>query len=130
VADIVAVLLVPADGDPGGLLATGRFGSPPRVAACRGCGQWDHWGCAALWTAALPVALALWWSGDLVPEGWDRARRVHSAAPGRTPLGIAHLLTPSLAQAEMLGFDIARLGLASRVVRLARVDGRLVEVTP
>lgn len=72
------------------------------------------------------------WDGELVPEGWDRARRVlWYGTPDRADrwdlwrefeVDPAHLIA--------FGEALVRLGLASRVVRLARVDGRLVELEP
>ncbi len=78
-----------------------------------------------------PNALPLWWDGALVPEGWDRLRRVWLASTGHTPLAIGHRSIVTRDQAEMMALDVVRLGLATRVVRLARdADDRLVEVSP
>jgi hypothetical protein len=128
--DVVAVLVVPADGDPGGLLAMGKLGQrPPCVIDYgRSTDGWQPYAIPTMTTGTGTLALPLWWDGALVPEGWDRARRVWFHTPGRTPLDQGHRFEVSLAQAEMVGLDLVRLGLASRVVRLARVDGRLVEV--
>jgi hypothetical protein len=130
VADVVAVLVVPADGDPGGLRGSTRLALP----RCPSPVEETHAGAPPMVVLSeppdYPEALPLWWDGALVPEGWDRARRAWSHAPGHTPLGVGHRFEVSLDQAEMVGLDLVQLGLASRVVRLARVDGRLVEVSP
>lgn len=173
--DIVAVLVVPADGDPGGLLAVGGCHATPPTAyrqaitpVCAECGSSCRWSSApteqsdSMWVCreewrhngirftswdpwksqgysyrpAEPTeerALPLWWDGALVPEGWDRARRVFYANAAE------HLVAevkrgpgtnPPLHFVLHFSLHLADAGLASRVVRLARVDGRLVEVSP
>ena len=139
-SEIVAVLVVPAEGDPGGLLARPRIG-----ACCPGEVYLDpHFG----WSEAgdyydrehdraiVPRALALWLDA-LVPEGWDRARRVIAGTlttPGLVGgdcVVVRRLGEPeSLAGAQWLAAELVDCEFASRVVRLARVDGRLVEVEP
>lgn len=132
-SDVVAVLVVPAEGDPGGLLAQGLFASgPPAVVARCGCGQWGHHGCARLATEPWEMLLPLWWDGQIVPEGMDRARRVlRNTKMPHEHRWHALQFEPDLSAAahmELDGEALVRLGLASRVVRLTRVDGRLVEV--
>ncbi len=135
-ADVVAVLVVPAEGDPGGLLSPGRCGSSlgggPPCAELYGvwCGAYDAMRETASdqWSgepteAPKAIALPLWWDGALVPEGWDRARRVHRATGWETSIKA----NPTCSQAISLARDLVA-ALGGRVVRLARVDGRLVEV--
>lgn len=127
----VAVLVVPAKGDPGGLLAYGRrmpvgaqgpttltahvsatfAARPPSVTA---------WGPeSALWPSALP----LWWDNALVPEGWDRLNRAIDKGAWTTH--------PSVTAVLRMAEEAVSDGLASRVVVLARdASGRLVEVQP
>jgi hypothetical protein len=138
---IVAVLVVPAEGDPGGLLARGGCEARPplvhrRIAlitdpAYTWLNGWRTQGSIA---SDVESALPLWWDGALVPEGWDRARRVYAASCADHPDVIADRAydTPSpgmqrlLALADML---VSHGLVASRVVRLTRdADGRLVEV--
>lgn len=122
-AEIVAVLVVPAEGDPGGLLAPGACGSVPPSAWVR------RYGRGARWTPGLSGhrtpgdALPLWWDGALVPEGWDRARRVGISVWNNEP-------NPDLGTVLVCATSLCDRGWGARVVRLARVDGRLVEVEP
>lgn len=140
-AEIVAVLVIPAEGDPGGLLAEGACQAwPPRVgsSAAHDYGSWKAG--AKEWTpmgwdeqgAYDTEALPLWWDGALVPEGWDRARRSMYRAVSKLD-GESEpwcLLDPGLSDVLWAAARLAAgQRLASRVVRLARVDGRLVEVT-
>jgi hypothetical protein len=117
---IVAVLLVPADGDPGGLLAAGRCSLA--TPAC--CSEYGRAGwMVGLWPAS--AALPLWWDGALVPEGWDRLQReVHREAQPLT----WHMWRPRLARVLVEAETAVCVGLASRVVRLVHLDGRLVEM--
>ena len=142
--DIVAVLVVPAPNDPGGLLAAGRCGAlPPMVMDLNGDGLWEEVDRPE--DRTIPdegdnyavATLPLWWDGALCVEGWDRARRVLYAAPDPVHPAFDPLLHrfypdgldgPPTAGAEWLAVELVRFGLASRVVRLARVDGRLVEL--
>lgn len=132
---VIAVLVIPASGDPGGLTARGRCGA---VNPCvwRFDTDWtgdednDSWG-----INPDELALPLWWDGALVPEGWDRARRVWWTIHERESwwIGSAGPPYPELTQVLFLAASLTRSGdppRASRVVRLARVDGRLVEVEP
>jgi hypothetical protein len=126
--NIVAVLVVPADGDPGGVLAPGRCGIIPAMAEMRhtydphGAPGPEEWTIVStLWTVRR--ALPLWWDGALVPEGWDRLIRTIGTDDAED--ATRH---PSLVGVlDWAEFARSR-GLASRIVRLARVDGRLVEV--
>lgn len=132
-----AVLVVPAEGDPGGLLAAGPCGSaPPAVYRIPG----EDWqpGLAPKPDRPPPkilrFALPLWWDGALVPEGWDRARRVYGVSCADYPDVIADRAydtpLPGMQRLQALADMLVSHGLvASRVVRLALVDGRLVEVT-
>lgn len=134
-ADPWGIVLVPAEGDPGGLLAAHRLRLPPgpqaAVSVTRSAIPPEVYG----WNASSivwPHALALWWDGALVPEGWDRARRVYREAiraSGGTPVGAARLDYPSWARvAEYASWMVLwHPPLASRVVLLDLVDGRLVE---
>jgi hypothetical protein len=142
--EIVAVLVVPAAGDPGGLLAAGPCGGvPPRVLSGHTCAYGSHqeWqtpddldGRDCYMCRHPLFALPLWWDGALVPEGWDRARRVYLTAcrgnPRAVHYGTAEVRDPDLYELVGVADELVHADLASRVVRLARVDGRLVEVTP
>ncbi len=73
---VVSVLLKPAWNDPHGLLAIGLCGAVPPSA-------WLDSG-AEIWRANVALdeppgmeALPLFWEGEAVPEGMDRAHRVH-----------------------------------------------------
>jgi hypothetical protein len=133
--EIVAVLVVPAEGDPGGLLAAGvcDFGAPTAslIHTTPEPDQPGEW-YSKRFVGAFTYALPLWWDGALCPEGWDRARRVYSV--GRREIddhyGTAEIMNPDWFVVSSFAEQLVRVGLASRVVRLARVDGRLVEVTP
>ena len=89
--DIAAILLVPADGDPLGLLADGVCGARPPMAACgRLCGHASHRRWAPLpeiegrncyMCGYVALALALAWDGVMaphaagwVPHHWPQAR--------------------------------------------------------
>jgi hypothetical protein len=150
-SDIVAVLVIPADKDPGRLLEPGPCDAmPPVVVSGHLCAYEGHrrWqlhsdfagdGC---YMCHYPLrALPLWWNGALCPEGWDRARRAlwesnalvhpahHSLLHSFRP-DDGDGLDPARDACEWLAVELVRLGLAVRVVRLTRVDGRLVELEP
>lgn len=130
--DIVAVLVVPAPNDPGGLLAAGACGPiPAMVSDYGGRGAAPEWHVTSIVWAA-HVMLPLWWNGALCPEGWAQA---HYALEPDAPSEEWHdgpmmLLWPSLRDVIRVAEMMVTHGLASRVIRLARVDGRLVEVEP
>ena len=73
---MIAVLLVPAAGDPFGLLAPGKCGAmPPLAAWYTGLGRWE--------ILCVPVekrALVLAWDSAVVVEGVDRIVRALNAA--------------------------------------------------
>lgn len=165
-SDIVAVLVVPAVGDPGRLLRGGiALARPPMFVrertdpVCSECGavaRWSSapteqtsscWVCSVEWrhngitltgwtnwmaTSArrdgYELALPLWWEGALVPEGWDRARRVANDSPTMPDYSSLRAFTATPESCGWLADALVTMDLASRVVRLARVDGRLVEV--
>jgi hypothetical protein len=143
VSDIVAVLVVPADKDPGRLLEPGPCDAmPPVVVSGHLCAHDGHrrWqlrsdfagdGC---YMCHYPLrALPLWWNGALVAEGWDRARRVvlNSAEKLSHHEGmLCGRFHPNLSEVFRVGELAVFAGLATRVVRLTRVDGRLVELEP
>lgn len=64
--------------------------------------------------------LALWWDWDLVPEGWDRARRACAEI---------HDFRPLCSDVLVLARFLASAGLC-RVVLLDLVGGALVERAP
>ncbi len=86
---VVAVLLIPAEGDPLGLLREGPCGAMPPAAAAYSWnvpGEADHWDEANHWDRTdygrscflggmigRPCALVLAWDGKSVPEGLFRA---------------------------------------------------------
>jgi len=118
----VAVLMV-AD-YYGDLLRPGPCRSRAACVYRAASGAWVDVEPLAGWTAC---ALPLWWDGALVPEGWDRARRVARAA-GVTTFWPDE--EPSLRSVVRQGELLIEGNLASRVVLLDRVDGRLVERAP
>ena len=148
-ADPVAVLVVPAPGDPGGLLRDGPAGARPPVAVAlkldadrhvdmRAPLRWLAWhevpeslvaGTNEEILHALNAerALPLWWDGALVTEGWDWARRA-LVEHGRThnAAGV-YCFLPLEDEVAALARRMVVDGLASRVVVLDLVDGRLVE---
>lgn len=72
--DVAAVLLVPGEGDPHGLLREGACGAmPPTVRLLGG-----HWRNGWRNEGTLPAALVLAWDGKVVVEGCDRASRRRS----------------------------------------------------
>lgn len=83
-SEIKAVLLVPHEGDPHGLLREGPCGARPPRAWCR---DWEtddegetwpaepRWLPARSFTSAARHALVLAWGGEPVPEGLDRLAR-------------------------------------------------------
>ena len=125
----MAVLVVPAERDPGELLRTRRpwYTFPPPTVTL-GPNGWrigrdvtdpmrvvmPHW------------ALPLWWDGALVPEGWDRARRVAHKVDLTERMRI-EAWNPTIEEVIRFADLLVKVSLAPRVVRLARVDGRLVE---
>ena len=136
--ETVAVLVVPAEGDPGGLLSPGRCSAvPPVVVSGHVCvydyhREWQPLGDfvgSDCYMCRHPVrALPLWWDGALVPEGWDRfVRAACTLAGDDRPVSRFPALADMLRAASPSPGTAASL-LASRVIRLARVDGRLVEV--
>ncbi len=66
-SEVVAVLLVPAEGDPHGLIAEGPCGARPPV-AYRDLNRWTDDPPATVWPPA-PFALVLAWEGKPVAEG-------------------------------------------------------------
>lgn len=99
-----AILIVPAAGDPHGLLAAGACGSRPPVAwrapavlgRPRGYGKAPRKDLPERWVLCAQTsvageklrelttgALVLAWDGKPVPEGCDRAVRAHAAKSGR-----------------------------------------------
>ena len=128
-ADPWAIVLVPAEGDPGGLLAARRLRLPgpqaavsvTRAAVPPQVSGWDP--SSSLWPSGLP----LWWDGALVPAGWDRARRAAYA------LHPAWMLPTTMEPDQNQLLMVARFLMktsGARVVLLDLVDGRLVERGP
>ena len=133
------VLLVPAEGDPHGLLADGPCGARSAQGgggsvgrardhtgvAPRGCGVGhpDTWQSHSefvrrgeCYMCDFPEeALVLFWDGKLVPEGMDRAARVDP-----------HYRSEAWASARALGQEMERLKYGTFV--LLDTEGR--EVTP
>ena len=123
-SEIHAVLLVPAEGDPHGLLADGPCGArPPVVYRSRGCGvgHSDSWQPhdefvrrGECYMCDYPdEALVLFWDGKLVPEGLDRAARVYP-----------HARRVAWASARALGQEMERLKYGTLV--LLDAEGREV----
>jgi hypothetical protein len=76
-SEIKAILLVPAEDDPHGLLAEGPCGARPPL-ACWDGERWRSWTDNGWWWPVVPGrrALVLAWGGKTVAEGLDRANRV------------------------------------------------------
>lgn len=127
-ADPTAVLLVPTEAGAA-LRLTGRCGSsPPMAHRSRRDGSWSSRGD---WCDTEESALPLRWDGALVPEGWDRARRVAWGAldwfnESEHAARAAAQLSPDAAKVLALVRAMERGGLC-RVVLLDLVDGRLAE---
>jgi hypothetical protein len=87
---IAAVLVVPTDGDPGGLLTPGPCGAVMPWAGLVG-DRWLAQGCrdytdcrgGGCGCRPMEVALVLGWGGEVVPEGQDRAARALAERNGR-----------------------------------------------
>lgn len=134
-ADVVAVLVVPAPGDPGRLLARGACGSSPPVAHEAGRWSTPTWMEGRDPDGPMFNALPLWWEGRLVEEGWSRLAyaedRLSPDRPGVLPRRRRQIsLWPDLEAVLALADGSVLRGIASRVIRLVRVDGRLVELEP
>jgi hypothetical protein len=135
VSDIVAVLVVPAPNDPGGLLAKGACGGvPAMVGWYPPDANWSRIEWMLAEDHANRRALPLWWNGALCPEGWDRARRAYAVGVGAVlshpAILYAESFDPTIGEVETMADGLCFQGLASRVVRLTRVGGRLVELEP
>ncbi len=125
-ADPHAILLVPTE-DGASLLALGRLGQrPPCLVSYpkRGPDTQPPWSPYAIPTMDMGygrvLALPLWWDGELVPEGWDRARRACAEI---------HDFRPLCSDVLVLARFLASAGLC-RVVLLDLVGGALVERAP
>ena len=139
-ADPHAILLVPTE-DGASLLALGRLGQrPPCLVSYpkRGPDTQPPWSPYAIPTMDMGygrvLALPLRWDGELVPEGWDRARRACADLPrGQRPTGPVlmwlHDFRPLCSDVVVLAQFLASAGLC-RVVLLDLVDGVLVERAP
>lgn len=109
-----------------------RCGARPPSVGLYASGWWRWPGseeCGKIHYTALP----LWWGGALVPEGWDRARRIYLMEGGSLLSHPASLVfdvfKPTICDTEVLAEGLVWRGCAARVVRLASVDGRLVEIS-
>jgi hypothetical protein len=137
----IAVLVVPAEGDPGGLLALAMGGGQPPVV--RRCVSMIVDVGAVRWVPGAPqlrgrknrreTALPLWWDGDVVAEGWDRARRLVDG-DHRLPadaMEYVHDFYPSVFNVLTLAGWLIEAGAASRIVLLDRADdGSIAERAP
>lgn len=75
------ILLIPAVGDPFGLLKPGKCGATmPTACVHPGGSRWAIAGTHKKGDGSL-VGLVLAWDGEPVPEGCDRAVRVYNAIP-------------------------------------------------
>lgn len=121
------MLVVVAEDDPGRLLAEGPIRSiPPRMYATPGTDP--------VWSPGVPEpglgrerALALWWDGSVVLDGWFRGI-VPSSWPFDVEGRAAAFIAPDLDEVIQLAEDLVERDYGARVVRLAQVGGRLVEV--
>lgn len=136
--DVVAVLVVPSKYGLE-LVREGVCGARPPLATQ--LMEPDSEGRLALvnrWEAggdryhpSVPRALVIFWDGEVVPEGVRRLLWIHDRAADLWPstaedcAELARLYLP-----RVLPPDPRPSGDAARVVRLARVDGRLVELEP
>lgn len=106
--------------DLGQGIAATRCGHPPRV----------------IFHGRVDDALPVWWDGALVPEGWDRARRVAWDRSGfpegpelAATLDSAEVMCPGWEAVLRLARALEAAGLC-RLVLLDLVDGRHVERAP
>ena len=107
-AEITTILLVPAEGDPKGLLAEGLWGARPPVAVRAGgkwvpitqvvCQPWSMFN----WEDG-SRALVLAYDGKPVPEGLDRVLRAHGAHPRHDYSDIGALAHAKAAGAARMG---------------------------
>ena len=102
---VVALLLIPLEGDPLGLLAGGVCGSRPPH--CMRAGPMEPWHPGGGYNARPEDgdALVLAWKGEVVPEGTDRAARCAAVAPGAV-FGVI----PSVLDGDAAPRAIAALG--------------------
>jgi hypothetical protein len=127
--NVVAILAIPSDDDASGgvgLMAPTVLGGrlPLAYAGDRNRG----WQEDPTWHGH---GLALFWDGQFVPEGWDRFRRVVGEQFGglhRHAQMLCGRSTPNMSEALTVARAAAERGIIARVVCLARVDGRNVEV--
>ena len=77
-----AILLVPAAGDPHGLLAPGKCGAMPPIVEYTHVGGGKHAWIEQVSLHPPKQALVLSWDGEPVAEGFDRAARKLSGRPG------------------------------------------------
>ena len=80
--DIHAVLLIPAEGDPHGMLREGPCGARPPI-ACWDGERWRSWTDNGCWWPVVPGrrALVFAWGGKPVAEGMDRATYAATSIP-------------------------------------------------
>lgn len=125
-ADIVAVLVVPSDGDPGGLLREGPCLA--RAPFVQRPGPTAHWLPTLTFYASAEKALVLWWDGRFVPEGWLRLQLctmlVNLNDPeevqrrAQLPERLWQTHWPTQAEALQLVEEGQRVGVVARVVCL------------
>jgi len=129
----VAVLLVPEEGDPHGLLSEGPCGAKvPMMWQCT-CGpRWMPCGsrkysCAQCRSQGFPgKALVLAWEGKAVPEGLDRADRVLHVPHGHW----FHLVIASILRGDHRGWPPFGALASGRFGTILLLDAKGREITP
>jgi hypothetical protein len=106
--DIHAVLLIPEDGDPLGLLAEGPCGArPPMAWQCTCSPRWrpcspNKYSCADCHSQGFPGrALPLVWDGEPAAEGMDRLGRLW---PQMTTSLIEHIVAGAVDPGRVVPF--------------------------
>ncbi len=118
-----AIVIVPTEAGVA-LRRAGRCGgTPPMVSRGRRGGWFSGRSAEESWADADEHGIPLVWDGELVPEGWDRARRVADH------LRVAMVSQPFVDEIMKLARSLSSDGLC-RVVLLDLVGGALVERAP
>lgn len=109
------VAVFPAEGDPAKFRLDGRCASRPPL--IRWVGYWKAFDSLIQYGRG-NSALPLWWKGELVPDGWDRARRAVWAL-SHVSTGawvLASEPNPTVAQAVDFAHLLVEMGLAERAI--------------
>ena len=120
------ILLIPAEGDPHGLLREGPcFAAPPVAVWSNVDARWDE---APPHTRAIyrdghpkrTTALVLAWGGEAVPEGCDRVGRLVNTLLGEESYSVP--TDPNIDSAHTVAMDAEQHELGRLVVVCCAVD--------